>query len=170
MSFGTDDEPGQVWVDFERDIVYFGARSDFYAMQALSQDGASIVGRVKGLEKIRNLALRSRVFGETSRFNLRHFKSLKEIILVGQDRLARGQPKQRTFDLGREPTLVKEPEARLVAAPECWQHMFDLETKLETWQERFPDWEKPELRVGMFMKGKGDRFYSERHGRRLLPF
>jgi hypothetical protein len=171
LSFGMDNQPGQIWVNFERDIVYFGAKSDFYVMQALSQDGASIVGRVKGLEKIKALALRSRVFGETSRFNLRHFKGLREIVLVGQDRFVRGQPAWRMFNLGKEPTLIERPVSHyFFVDPECMHHMFDLEAKMETWQERFPDWEKPELKFGIFSKGRGDRFCSERHGQHLLPF
>ena len=169
LSLGMDGKPGQIWVDFERDTVYFGAKSDFYVMQALAQDGASIVGKFKGLEKIKFLALSSQVFRETSRFNLRHFRGLREIVLVGQERLVQGQPKPRVFNLGREPTLFSELGIHVVS-PECWQHMFDLEAKLDRWQERFPDWEKPRLRFGIFVKGRGDRFYYARHGRHLLPF
>lgn len=95
-SFATADvlaEGNGMYVDFSRDTVYFGQRADFYGFLA----GAKIRG-VKGLDRVRNLAVKCSRVGDVRRWDFDVLGGLEVIVLVAQGR--------ERFDLGREPTLV----------------------------------------------------------------
>jgi hypothetical protein len=153
LSDGTPVLPSRVYVDFSQDIIYFGSNSNFYVIQ----DAQVFEGRkssFKDLEKIRFLALRSRGFPHVSEatFKLQLFRQLKEIVLVTE----------RRFDLGPEPCLNIEMETNLFQVlPRLDFHMRNLQNRVQEWKGRFPDWEQPMLRRGMFIKGPKDRWYSE---------
>ena len=85
-----------IYVNFERDTVYFGRRGDFYELLASTK-----LGVVKGLDQVRTLAVRGSKWGDVRRWDFDALKGLEDIVLVAQD------GGKRRFDLGREPTLVK---------------------------------------------------------------
>jgi hypothetical protein len=155
LSFAIGEMPSKVYIDFNRDIVFFGSRCDFYDIQR-NQVYYSLCDPVLGLERIQRLALRSRGFSHMSRFHFEVFKGLEEIILVGE----------RHFELGPEPQLRREQVGEtLLILPNVSSNLDVLERKSQAWKDRCPDWQAPVLSKGIFVKGKGDRWYCEGRGR-----
>jgi len=145
---------GRIYVDFERDIIFFGRRCDFYAIQEL---GVDAIPRVYGLSNIQHLALRSKYYDDVNRFSMLCFKELNEVILVAQ------RMDERRFEIGRSPTLQVVSGARELGfevARVLWNHTIDLARKIAEWRNGGGGG-LVEVRAGKLEKGRGDRWFCK---------
>jgi hypothetical protein len=148
-----------IYINFERDTVYFGNRGDFYGLLASTR-----LGVVIGLEKVRNLAVRGLKWGDVGKWDFDVLKELEDVVLMAQD------GGKRRFDLRREPTLVRgEPNA-------CFERgMFEMPSRMGNVMRAFEDfcyargekvegWTPPTVRFGMFVKWKSDSWFVRSGG------
>lgn len=173
--------PG-IFIDFEKDIVFFGQKSNYSAMQLGTREG-----EFKGLEKVRRMAMGTqdgRGGNVVYDIDFGVLKGVKELIFVAQT------GGERIFDLGKEPNLVLFEDAdwsRKLEEIGALRALMNMRRLLEEvdWRRRseelgtwdgdewtsFGDeeWEydferdyqglpQVEVRIGTFVKGVGDRW------------
>jgi hypothetical protein len=142
------DQSSKVFVDFKRDIVYFDTKADHYIQKI--PDRSRLESKITGLERIERLAFRYPGHGQPRGDRFGDFDSLKEIIMI---------PNRLKFGLGPEPTLV-EVEGEAFSGDREW--MLEI---LKAW---YTEQKMPVVRMGRFVKGKGDTWYCEGRGRALF--
>lgn len=167
LAFGTDLAEPMIYVNFDRDFVYFGSACEVYFV--VGGDASRSVGqyqlgavRMDDLDKIQWLALRvKQSWGPTvSTLDQQRWQSLKEIVVVSQ------KGTKTNFGLGPKPNLCIEGEAggENVAWDAVNKGCTELRTKIE---ERIMGWNggqgrksgRMSLRDGTFVKGPEDTWW-----------
>ncbi|KUJ15520.1 uncharacterized protein LY89DRAFT_735621 [Mollisia scopiformis] len=157
LAFRTSSSPAMTFVDFERDIIYFGAKAIFQSYKPIisrskewwDEEGFS------DFENIRRIGLGSTSSPFYEGPNLEELRGVKEIIMVA--RMEYGS--HRKWDLGRNPKLVRFGiflhDANAVVA---WRRIMDRSPK-----------GRPMANASLecFVKAPGDRWWFKGNG---VPF
>jgi hypothetical protein len=152
LSFGTEEAPPKVYIDFTRDTVLIGSIQIFSDIKTMHiSSGNDHLGQ--GFEKVRIVALRLEGFIGVTNFLFDVCRELIDVVLVNE----------RRFELGPEPNLKIEGFGKPL--PVVYNNTRDLVKWLQIRKEHHPNWKVPLLSKGRFEKGKKDRWYCEGRGR-----
>jgi hypothetical protein len=150
LSFSRGGFPPQIYINFDRDVVYFGHKTRAYGV--LDMDGFT-----KGFDKIQHLAIGFSGMSRLVDWQIDKLSSLQDIVMV------RSMTPGRHFNPGRCPRLIEfeqgdgeEGEFKMDVTRAVAMYVKRLDER----QQEFPDWEVPHVKVGMLVKTDSSRRYQ----------
>ena len=141
--------PAKIYVDFSKDIIYFGLKSRFGVAygQNMTSPLAKYIMPLRDFEKIRFLALRSRAFGNVRKMELERFWELEEVICIAE----------HDFELGKEPLLRREEFGEALRHDlTLSRQMTELLMGFRKKKDEEPEWKMPATKKGYFDRGRAN--------------